>query len=613
MSDVSGQTTYGYDPRNRLTSKQTPFGTLSYTYDNAGDVATIASSNTNGALLTYAYDALNRLSTVTDNRLVAQGSTSGVTHYSYDPVSNLSGYTYPNGVQTSYSYDGLNRLTQMGSAKSGALSSYAYTLGAAGNRLTVAELSGRNVAYGYDALYRLTSEAVTADPHNHNVTNGYLYDAVGNRQQWLVDGATVNTYTYDADDRLGADTYDANGNTVRSTGVSDSYDFENHLVQKGAVTLVYDGDGNRVAETVGGVTTNYLVDTQNPTGYAQVVDELQSSTVTRTYAYGLERIDENQTISGTWTASFYGYDGHGSVRQLTNSAGVVTDTYDYDAFGNLSNSTGTTPNNYLFAGEAYDSALGLYYNRARYLNTATGRFWSMDKYEGDRQSPSSLHKYLYASANPVNRSDRSGHEDADIGSFSVANAVNQTIQGISTLVTSAARITVIRLLTVGAALGSSIFARPGVQEELENGGAEAIAAAQNAFFEYEGVVTEAEAETSSIWTNYPALRQYLNQLFTRLPGANPPGIEYHHIVEQSQEAASGFAENAINSMSNVVPTPSAAHQVISDFYQSSPEWLEGLSVRQWMATQSWEVQWKAGLEIWKEAMTGGINWHPPGI
>ena len=54
-----------------------------------------------------------------------------------------------------------------------------------------------------------------------------------------------------------------------------------------AVTIVYDGDGNRVAETVGGVTTKYLVDTQNPTGYAQVVDELVGGgAVTRTYTYG---------------------------------------------------------------------------------------------------------------------------------------------------------------------------------------------------------------------------------------------------------------------------------------------------------------------------------------
>ena len=30
------------------------------------------------------------------------------------------------------------------------------------------------------------------------------------------------------------------------------YDFENHLVQHGAITIVYDGDGNRVAKTAGG-------------------------------------------------------------------------------------------------------------------------------------------------------------------------------------------------------------------------------------------------------------------------------------------------------------------------------------------------------------------------
>ena len=39
----------------------------------------------------------------------------------------------------------------------------------------------------------------------------------------------------------------------------------------------------------------------------------------------------------------YVYDGGGSVRQLTNSAGAVTDEYLYDAFGNSFTKTGTTP------------------------------------------------------------------------------------------------------------------------------------------------------------------------------------------------------------------------------------------------------------------------------
>jgi RHS repeat-associated protein len=386
------------------------------TYDAAGDLLTLKSSNSGGASDTYTYDQLNRLGTVTD--------AFGATTYAYDAVGNLQNFTYPNGVTHAYSYDTLNRLTQVGAAKnSNSLSNYAYTLGTAGNRLTVAELSGRTVNYGYDSLYRLTSEAVSSDPNNHNGTTSYVYDAVGNRQQLLVNGVTANSYTYDADDRLGSDQYDADGNTINSLGTANTYDFENHLIGHGGVTLVYDGDGNRVSETVGGVTTNYLVDTNNPTGYAQVVDESQSGTVARAYSFGLERISEVQTLNSVLTTSFYGYDGHGSVRQLTNSAGAITDSYDYDAFGNLVNSTGTTPNVYLFAGEQYDPALALYYNRARYLNVTTGRFWSMDTYEGNDEDPISLHKYLYAGENPANMTDPSGHDDLAEVSFSISVSV----------------------------------------------------------------------------------------------------------------------------------------------------------------------------------------------
>jgi RHS repeat-associated protein len=177
------------------------------------------------------------------------------------------------------------------------------------------------------------------------------------------------------------------------------------------------------------VTTNYLVDTLNPTGYAQVVDELVSGAVTRTYAYGLERISENQIISSAWTPSFYGYDGHGSVRQLTNSAGVVTDTYDYDAFGNLIHQTGSTPNNYLFAGEQFDPDLHLYYNRARYLNISTGRFWSMDPKRELPRNPNTLHRYKYASADPINRIDRRGLEDlAELGA---TQSIGETLDAAS--------------------------------------------------------------------------------------------------------------------------------------------------------------------------------------
>ena len=177
----------------------------------------------------------------------------------------------------------------------------------------------------------------------------------------------------------------------------------------GAVTIRYDGFGNRVVETAGGVTTRFLVeDDVNPTGLPQVFDELTGSVVTRTYTYGLQRINEDQNIRGTWTPSFYGYDGGGSVRQLTSLAAAVTDTYNYDAFGNLLNSTGSTPNNYLYRGEQYDQNLNLYYLRARYYNPIIGRFMSRDPTDGQINIPATLHKYLYSSGDPVNAIDPTG-------------------------------------------------------------------------------------------------------------------------------------------------------------------------------------------------------------
>lgn len=94
-------------------------------------------------------------------------------------------------------------------------------------------------------------------------------------------------------------------------------------------------------------------------------------------------------------------------------AGAVTDSYDYDAFGNKINSTGTTPNNYLYRGEQYDSDLGLYYLRVRYYNPSTGRFMSRDPNEGFRWLPTTLHKYLYAGGDPVNLTDPSGKDEVE--------------------------------------------------------------------------------------------------------------------------------------------------------------------------------------------------------
>jgi RHS repeat-associated protein len=310
----------------------------------------------------------------------------------------------------------LNRLTALNSPAG----SYSYQLGPTGNRTQATESTGRTLNWSYDGIYRLTNEAISNDPEHVNGSVAYGLDPVGNRltENSSISGVSSGSFGYNADDEVSTETYDTNGNTTRtSNGNSYTYDSENHMTSMTGngkvVTMIYDAFGNRVAKTVNGVTTRYLVeDDVNPTGLPQVMEEIIGGAVQRMYTYGLQRISENQIISNVWTPSFYVYDGAGSVRQLTNSAGVVTDTYDYDAFGNKINSTGATPNNYLYRGEQYDSDLGLYYLRARYYNPLTGRFLSRDPNEPKLRDstktpidPLKLHKYLYASGDPVNAVD----------------------------------------------------------------------------------------------------------------------------------------------------------------------------------------------------------------
>jgi RHS repeat-associated protein len=440
MVDASGTTSYRYDVRNRLVEKIKTWAAvglsvaLHYAYDANGNLTNLQSTSVNGAAVAYEYDPLNRLSVVNDSRL-------GRTLYAYDDVGNLQNYALPNGLTNTFAYDALSRLTNLSTLNPqlSTVAQYLYTLSPAGHRLTATETVAStgppttiNRIYAYDAIYRLTGETINAG----QASAGYTYDDVGNRLTRTTAGFTPGlldgqSFSYDPNDRLTTDTYDPNGNTLLGAGFNqsqaDRYDFEDRLLERrstlnsqpSTLNLQYDGDGTRVAKTVNGLTTFYLVDELNPTGYAQVLEELtlnaQLSTlnVFRTYTHGHVLLSQDQLIdTGTnliWQASFYGYDGHGSVRYLTDGTGQITDTYDYDAFGNLIALSGPTPNLYLFSGEQFDPDLGLYYLRARYHNPQSGRFWTADPFEGFASDPASLHRYTYAANNPVNWIDPSGN------------------------------------------------------------------------------------------------------------------------------------------------------------------------------------------------------------
>jgi len=104
------------------------------------------------------------------------------------------------------------------------------------------EFGGRTVDYTYDALYRLTGETIAGAAINGTI--GYTYDEIGTASAGLYCGpVSPASYAYDANDHLTVDSYDGNGNTTASGGVSYVYDFENHLKTKNGaeVVIVYDG------------------------------------------------------------------------------------------------------------------------------------------------------------------------------------------------------------------------------------------------------------------------------------------------------------------------------------------------------------------------------------
>jgi RHS repeat-associated protein len=188
-------------------------------------------------------------------------------------------------------------------------------------------------------------------------------------------------------------------------------------------TLGYDAEGLRVSKQVGGGTpTRCLVDTLNPTGYAQVLAEYSGDgtgrQLVRAYTYGLDLLSQRTAAGGL--VEFFSTDALGTTRFLTRfdpgSGGgidghlgeLTTQTFSYDAYGLLATGSAAATA-YLYAGEQWDADVGAYYLRARWYLPEWGRFLSRDPYEGAPDDPVSQNRFLYASANPINNIDPSGH------------------------------------------------------------------------------------------------------------------------------------------------------------------------------------------------------------
>jgi RHS repeat-associated protein len=393
MTDGNGTTGYSYDTLDRLTQTVSGSTTVRYGYDLAGHLTNLTYPD--GRVVTRGYDDAGRLTSVNDG----SGHT---TSFGYNADSALTTTAYPNGITATTSYDISDWPTAVTDTRGGTtLASFTYTRGNDGALATETStgLGQPDQTYTYDTLGQLQ----TAN------TSSYSYNDAGDIT--TAAGATLN---YDNAHQLTSYTpangpatsfgYDQRGDravaTTAGTSISYGYDQANRLITytpaSGAATSYsYTGDGLRASKTSGGTTQNFTWDAATGAVPLLLTDGVTS------YLYGPgNRVVEQIDAAGTVT--YLQQDQLGSTRLLTDTAGAVTGTYNYDPHGNITSHTGDATA-LLFAGEYRDPESGLYYLRARYYDPATGQFLTRDPIEAITGQP-----YQYANNDPLDHSDPTG-------------------------------------------------------------------------------------------------------------------------------------------------------------------------------------------------------------
>lgn len=92
--------------------------------------------------------------------------------------------------------------------------------------------------------------------------------------------------------------------------------------------------------------------------------------------------------------------------------------------------------------------------------------------------------------------------------------------------------------------------------------------------------------------SFDQLKRYL--------GRAPEGMQWHHIVEQSQIPQ--FGAQRIHSVENIVAIPTDVHERLNAFYASKKRFSDPNRVREWLRGQSYEEQYEFGMRQLKEAL-----------
>jgi len=432
-----------YDLLDRQVANNQRGHQINYVYDDNGNRLRVTSE---GGDTSYTYDNRNRLTTATTG--------NGTSRYTYTGDSKQERVTYPNATVTRYNYDDADRVlsvfneqvNQQGNVI-GLISSFAYTYDDNSNRIRQVETQGgfsqnqvQTTNYVYDNTNRMTQYAIIDQQSGGIQTLAYTFDANYNRTR-EIESQTVGSQTTVVKDRTSA--YDGNN---RITRITDNLDPESDQI-----IYAYDNNGNTLTKTDNTLAnpelTTFFYDSRNQ--LAQIIRgppgsqanqgfydydyggmrirHLASERGEVEYIYDGKSILEERTIDSDQLIAhyrysdrllslntdsdeqYYHYSALRTTANLTNTLGAIQASYRTDVWGHITDQSGSSQNRQVFTGQEHDENTGLIYFGARYYDPDTARFINEDTYLGESTTPPSLHRYLYAYANPTVYIDRDGN------------------------------------------------------------------------------------------------------------------------------------------------------------------------------------------------------------
>ncbi|MER5307278.1 LamG-like jellyroll fold domain-containing protein [Streptomyces sp. NPDC002773] len=356
-------TRYTWDDAGNQTGSTTPGGRrTTATYSTAGEVLTATdpmggitrasydglgrqteSKDATGRRTVTAYDVLGKPTTVSD---YGTGTTVLRTVSSeYDNDGNVTASVSATGARRTYTYDALGRMTKQVEPVTGS-DSITTTFGhdAAGNRTRLTDGRGKATYYTFNAwgLQESTIEpSTTLHPALNNRTWTNVYDAGGRLVTELLPGNVKRQKTYDALDRLTAET--GSGTAVATRPRSLSYDLAGRLTGVG-------GDGVLAGNTYTYNDRGQLLSSEGPGGRSGYVYDADGQLTSRTDAAGTTaftydlagRLDTTtDPLTGTQVRNDYDAAGRPTVDEYARPAAGGTYTigsrrsYTYDALGRL--------------------------------------------------------------------------------------------------------------------------------------------------------------------------------------------------------------------------------------------------------------------------------------